>query len=108
MASHVTRRPLALAVTLVLAACASGPGVHVRESARASQQTASPVPASPGDGVGDTLFPALGNPGIDVQHYDVDIAFDSDADVITGSVGVDLVLLIVFVIVARQQVRRLR
>jgi hypothetical protein len=45
--------------------------------------TATPpttVPSKPvdvtGDGVGDPLFPDLGNPGIDVQHYDVTLDYD--------------------------------
>ena len=44
------------------------------------------------DGVGDLLFPSLGNPGIDVLHYDVDISYDPDRDAIDGVVGLDLLL----------------
>ena len=61
--------------------------------------TAAPVPPStiPGltptvDGVGDQLFPALGNPGIDVQHYDLAVAYDPVTDELSGSVGIDLLL----------------
>lgn len=50
------------------------------------------MPATAGDGVGDSLFPALGNPGIDVVHYDVDLAFDPEEDLLTGTVGIDLLL----------------
>ncbi|MDP2293444.1 MAG: M1 family metallopeptidase [Actinomycetota bacterium] len=58
-----------------------------------------PMPAStvPGmvptdDGAGDLLFPSLGNPGIDVLHYDVGISYDPDRDAIDGVVGLDLLL----------------
>jgi aminopeptidase N len=29
-----------------------------------------------GDGIGDTLFPSLGNPGIDVEHYSLTLRYD--------------------------------
>jgi aminopeptidase N len=38
------------------------------------------------DGAGDELFPDLGNPGIDVIDYAVDLTFDDAADQLTGSV----------------------
>jgi aminopeptidase N len=38
------------------------------------------------DGAGDLLYPALGNPGIDVVSYAVDLAYDHDARALTGSV----------------------
>ncbi|MCU1399818.1 MAG: peptidase family protein, partial [Acidimicrobiales bacterium] len=37
-------------------------------------------------GVGDVLFPDLGNPGIDVQHYDVDVTYDHATAEIDGTV----------------------
>lgn len=93
---RVTRRPLALAVALLLIGCTSDPGVSVKsaESNRSvdSSEDLAPVPSTPGDGVGDSLFPALGNPGIDVTHYDIDIAYDSGLDIVEGTVGLDVVL----------------
>ncbi|MEI7548670.1 MAG: M1 family metallopeptidase, partial [Actinomycetota bacterium] len=50
------------------------------------------VPGVPSDGIGDSLFPSLGNPGIDVTHYDVNIAYSPTTDRVEGSVGVDLTL----------------
>jgi len=92
----VTRRPLALVVVLLLVACTSDPGVSVRSAGTittAAQPTAAqPIPATSGDGVGDSLFPALGNPGIDVTHYDIDIAYDAADDVVEGTVAIDLLL----------------
>ncbi|MBI5090222.1 MAG: hypothetical protein HZB15_15540, partial [Actinobacteria bacterium] len=38
------------------------------------------------DGVGDALFPDLGNPGVDVLDYTVDLTFDNAADRLSGSV----------------------
>jgi aminopeptidase N len=37
-------------------------------------------------GVGDVLYPDLGNPGLDVEHYDVDITYDHQTAVIKGDV----------------------
>lgn len=61
--------------------------------------TAEPVPfpTVPGlvptaDGAGDLLFPALGNPGLDVQHYDLAVRYEPATDQLSGSVGIDLVL----------------
>jgi len=36
-------------------------------------------------GVGDELFPDLGNPGIDVDHYDIDVAYDHDTNEIEAT-----------------------
>jgi len=36
-------------------------------------------------GVGDDLFPDLGNPGIDVDHYDIDVSYDHDTNVIEAT-----------------------
>src|SRR3954447_23565687 len=42
--------------------------------------TASAAAPSPGSaGVGDRLFPQLGNGGYDVQHYDVDLRYATSA-----------------------------
>jgi aminopeptidase N len=49
--------------------------------------TASPSdPAGNPDGVGDALFPALGNPGLDVQNYDVKLAYEPDSGALVGEV----------------------
>ncbi|MCU1392230.1 MAG: peptidase family protein [Ilumatobacteraceae bacterium] len=45
-----------------------------------------PIGSSGVSGVGDVLFPDLGNPGIDVQHYDVDITYDHATAEIDGNV----------------------
>jgi aminopeptidase N len=42
------------------------------------------------DGVGDPLFPELGNPGIDVTDYDVQLNWDTDNDVLGGSVALSI------------------
>ncbi len=44
------------------------------------------MPADAPSGVGDELFPDLGNPGIDVDHYDVDLSYDPDSEVIDATV----------------------
>jgi len=91
--ARVNCRTLALALALVLAGCASAPGVRVTSADTVRDSVVTPiVPATEGDGVGDVLFANLGNPGIDVTHYDVDIAYDSSTDVVAGTVGMDLTL----------------
>lgn len=43
----------------------------------------STVPADTGDGIGDPLFPGLGNPGYDVEHYTIFIdATEAELDAI--------------------------
>ncbi len=44
-----------------------------------------------GDGVGDVLYPALGNPGVDVRNYVVDISYDRAVGVVEGTVTLDIV-----------------
>lgn len=49
--------------------------------------TVAPEPIDvTGDGVGDPLFPDLGNPGIDVQHYDVTLDYDHGSKALSGVV----------------------
>ena len=99
------RRSLLVAVALALTACASSPSVVVGEvpSTTADPVTSRPGPSRPtttgptttgptttgptttsaavgGDGIGDPLFPELGNPGIDVERYDLDLAYDPATD----------------------------
>jgi len=40
------------------------------------------TPGAPG--IGDPYFPLDGNGGYDVRHYDLDVAYDPDTDVLTG------------------------
>lgn len=110
-----TRRSLSVTVGLMLAACSTlqacsgSAGVHAVQRAAATDTT-SPVdtlpdtvpdtrPGSGGDpssdldpGVGDELFPALGVPSVDVQHYDVELAYRPDENVVEGTVTLGLVV----------------
>jgi aminopeptidase N len=43
-----------------------------------------------GDGIGDLLYPDLGNPGIDVVDYTLDLLYDPDDAVIAGSVTLEI------------------
>lgn len=47
----------------------------------------SPQPGAPG--VGDPLYPYLGNEGYDVQHYTVELAVDMDSNTVQGVVTVE-------------------
>jgi aminopeptidase N len=51
-------------------------------------------PDSGGDanGIGDVLFPSLGNPGIDVQHYDVILDYQPATAALVGKVHLDIVM----------------
>ncbi|MEA3185170.1 MAG: hypothetical protein QOJ74_1647 [Ilumatobacteraceae bacterium] len=44
------------------------------------------------NGVGDSLFPALGNPGIDVQNYTLLLDYDPQARKLSASDQIDLVM----------------
>ena len=51
---------------------------------------AAPDVGSGVSGVGDVLFPDLGNPGLDVDHYDIDVAYDHDTGEIDGTVELSI------------------
>ena len=44
------------------------------------------------DGIGDALFPALGNPGIDVEHYTVVLAYDPQRNKVAATAHLDIVM----------------
>ena len=45
-----------------------------------------------GDGIGDTLFPSLGNPGIDVEHYSLTLHYDPARNDISATDHLDMVM----------------
>ena len=51
----------------------------------ATPTTTLPAPEDTGDGIGDELYPDLGNPGVDVLDYEVELATSSAGDVVAGS-----------------------
>ncbi len=58
-------------------------GQPVNGAARAAVATLPPVAGE--DGVGDPLYPQLGNGGYDVQHYTIELAVDVASNTITGT-----------------------
>ncbi len=46
----------------------------------------TPDPVEGSDGIGDQLFPDLGNPGIDIVDYQIELAYDPALDTISGEV----------------------
>lgn len=114
------RRPGGLLLVTLLAACGSAPGVMSTE-ARANHSSTIPVPdsvpatttgstapdatpttaattptigqpvADP-NGIGDSLFPNLGNPGIDVKHYTVVLSYDPQRRELSASEHLDVVM----------------
>ena len=104
-----------------LAACATSPGVVSTEARARTPVTDSSTPAvdtsapstpssevepdetaPPGettvpidttdDGIGDELFPSLGNPGIDVEHYTVELNYDPKLITMSATVHLDIVM----------------
>src|SRR5437868_10440958 len=61
----------------LLACAAALCGLAVALPAGASAATDVPTPGSAG--IGDRLFPTLGNGGYDVQHYDLDLRYATAA-----------------------------
>jgi aminopeptidase N len=51
---------------------------------------ATSQPATKDLGIGDSLFPDLGNPGIDVEHYTVKLRYDHDTNSLQGNVHLDI------------------
>ncbi len=66
---------------LIAASLLVGLGV-LAGSAVAGHSKHSFKPGAPG--VGDEYFPLDGNGGYDVEHYDLDLAYDPDTDTLTG------------------------
>ncbi|HZX53206.1 MAG TPA: M1 family metallopeptidase [Ilumatobacteraceae bacterium] len=60
------------------------------EPSDGSTTTSAPSSATDPNGIGDALFPALGNPGIDVQHYVVALQYDPTRKQITATVHLDI------------------
>jgi len=52
--------------------------------------TAPASDAEPG-GVGDELFPTLGNRGYDVKHYDLDLTYEPQTDLLQGVVTIEAI-----------------
>jgi len=42
-------------------------------------------------GIGDSLFPHLGNGGYDARHYTLDLAWDADTEILSGTVTIDAI-----------------
>ena len=114
------RRTGGLLLIACLAACATPPDVAATEArsgdvavvattAPGADSSPSTAPTGPsatppttpttvqpdaiGDnGIGDALFPPLGNPGIDVEHYTVALAYDPGQKSISATEHLDLVM----------------
>ena len=50
--------------------------------------TLSPVPASAATGLGDPVFPTLGNPGYDVSRYDLSVSYDPGTRLVAASLTI--------------------
>lgn len=66
-------------------------------TAPGSPDTTEPVEStSPGGtddfGIGDELYPSLGNPGIDVEHYTLQLTYDRATNDLSGTVHLDVVM----------------
>ncbi len=54
-----------------------------------TRRTFAGGPQAGSDGLGDPLFPLLGNGGYDAQHYTLDLSVDVDANTISGTVTME-------------------
>ena len=54
--------------------------------------TTSSGPAPDDEGVGDALFPSLGNPGIDVEHYTLALQYDPFLNDISANAHLEMVM----------------
>jgi len=70
----------------------AGPPPTSAAPAGTAPPTPTTAPTEDPDGIGDRLFPALGNPGLDVEHYDVVLTYDPVADTIEGAVTLTVTL----------------
>ncbi|MFO7548166.1 MAG: M1 family metallopeptidase [Acidimicrobiia bacterium] len=93
----------AVAVLSVLAACSAAPGepssAPIAETTNPTTTiptttTTSTAPAPIGaPGIGDRLYPALGNGGYDVLHYTIDLGVDPEAGSVDGATTITAVAL---------------
>jgi aminopeptidase N len=100
-----------LVLIACLAGCATGSGVTATEARSSDDTSVTTVPVTSsaptattttsttvvpmgGDetGVGDSLFPALGNPGIDVENYTLVFDYDPDRGELSATEHIDLVM----------------
>ena len=58
----------------------------------AETTTSVGAPGDTGDGIGDTLFPSLGNPGIDVEHYTLTLRYDPTRNDISATDHLNMVM----------------
>ena len=75
-------RRVAVAALLLLAACSGSDEGPTTPTTTTTEATTSSVPPPPSGalptGLGDPLYPELGAPGMDVQHYEVDLTVDEE------------------------------
>ena len=102
----MTRRILFLpALFLVLSGCSSADETIIPSTTTTTTTTPEPTPTTTSVdatdrfepapvadllGIGDSLYPELGNAGYDVQHYTVDLTYDPDAGTISALVDIDM------------------
>jgi aminopeptidase N len=81
----------ALAMVVVAAACdASGPSVTaLPPTTTVVPTTTTAREGAAAAGVGDALYPDLGNAGYEVDHYDLALAPDAATGVLTGTATID-------------------
>jgi aminopeptidase N len=86
---HRARRPV-----LVVAAASGTPGTGGgTPGGQAGTPDTAPSPSDPFTAgartVGDRLFPAIGNGGYEVRHYDLALAYDPVTDLLQGTATID-------------------
>jgi aminopeptidase N len=111
MRARVVLGGFVLAAGAAMAACAPPPDIEVRPLDPAAPATtngppgttasstaptsgtepgtsAPTTPAEQAEDVGDPITPGAGNPGFDIQHYDLDLTYDPSSDRLDGLVTI--------------------
>jgi aminopeptidase N len=80
----------AFVVAVIAALVVGGPGVAGAQQGRPAGGSGGSTACMPGaPGVGDAYYPTYGNGGYDVDHYELDIAYDPATDVLEGDAAIN-------------------
>ncbi|MDP9240462.1 MAG: M1 family peptidase, partial [Actinomycetota bacterium] len=86
---HRLAASLALALVAVPAAGCNPVGRPNAQPRHATASSSDPRHGAPGQaGAGDPMFPALGNAGYDIEHYDLDLTWAPAPRTLTGTVTI--------------------
>lgn len=82
-----TAPALVLPLAISLAGCSSGAGAGEPEASATIPAAYVEAKSAPQE---DSFYPAVGDPGVDALHYDLDLAWDADQRELTGTATITL------------------